>query len=129
MNRSIWNVIFGGFGAAPPQGRRPRPAQPAGEVQEIDAADARGARSRRAKNVIIVPGYGMAVARAQHAVRELTEVLREPAASTCGSRSTRSPAACPGHMNVLLAEANVPYDIVLEMDEINATSRRPTSRS
>jgi H+-translocating NAD(P) transhydrogenase subunit beta len=117
MNRSIWNVIFGGFGAAPPKAAG-GPAKPAGDVQEIDAA-ALAARLQASKSVIIVPGYGMAVARAQHAVRELTEVLRAAGVTV---RFAIHPVAgrLPGHMNVLLAEANVPYDIVLEMDEINA---------
>jgi NAD(P) transhydrogenase subunit beta len=119
MNRSIWNVIFGGFGAAPPKpAGGVKPAPPAGDVQEMDAV-ALAARLKASKSVIIVPGYGMAVARAQHAVRELTEVLR---ASGVNVRFAIHPVAgrLPGHMNVLLAEANVPYDIVLEMDEINA---------
>jgi NAD(P) transhydrogenase subunit beta len=117
MNRSIWNVIFGGFGAAPPVTSKAA-AQPAGEVQDIDAA-ALAARLKESKSVVIVPGYGMAVARAQHAVRELTEVLRSRGVLV---RFAIHPVAgrLPGHMNVLLAEANVPYDIVLEMDEINA---------
>jgi NAD(P) transhydrogenase subunit beta len=117
MNRSIWNVIFGGFGAAPPKAAAGAAKQPAGEVQEMDAA-ALAARLRASKSVIIVPGYGMAVARAQHAVRELTEVLRTAGVNV---RFAIHPVAgrLPGHMNVLLAEANVPYDIVLEMDEIN----------
>jgi NAD(P) transhydrogenase subunit beta len=116
MNRSIWNVIFGGFGATPPPSAK-KAEQPAGDVQEIDA-EALATRLREAKNVIIVPGYGMAVARAQHAVRELTEVLRKQGVNV---RFAIHPVAgrLPGHMNVLLAEANVPYDIVLEMDEIN----------
>ncbi|HMG55045.1 MAG TPA: NAD(P)(+) transhydrogenase (Re/Si-specific) subunit beta [Kofleriaceae bacterium] len=115
MNRSIWSVIFGGFGAAPPKATGP--AKPPGEVQEMDAATL-AARLKSSKSVIIVPGYGMAVARAQHSVRELTEVLR---ASGVTVRFAIHPVAgrLPGHMNVLLAEANVPYDIVLEMDEIN----------
>lgn len=119
MNRSIWNVIFGGFGAAPPAASTAgKPAPPAGEVQDIDAA-ALATRLGQARSVIIVPGYGMAVARAQHAVRELTEVLRARGVQV---RFAIHPVAgrLPGHMNVLLAEANVPYDIVLEMDEINA---------
>ncbi len=118
MNRSIWNVIFGVFGAAPPKAASGAPAKPAGDVQEIDAAGL-AARLLASKSVIIVPGYGMAVARAQHAVRELTEVLRAAGVTV---RFAIHPVAgrLPGHMNVLLAEANVPYDIVLEMDEINA---------
>jgi NAD(P) transhydrogenase subunit beta len=116
MNRSIWNVIFGGFGATPPPSAK-KAAEPAGEVQEIDAT-ALAQKLATSKSVIIVPGYGMAVARAQHAVRELTEVLRQKGVTV---RFAIHPVAgrLPGHMNVLLAEANVPYDIVLEMDEIN----------
>ncbi|HEY1816461.1 MAG TPA: NAD(P)(+) transhydrogenase (Re/Si-specific) subunit beta [Kofleriaceae bacterium] len=116
MNRSIWNVIFGGFGAAPPPSAK-KAAQPAGDVQEIDAATLAHTLAE-SKRVIIVPGYGMAVSRAQHAVRELTEVLRGKGVDV---RFAIHPVAgrLPGHMNVLLAEANVPYDIVLEMDEIN----------
>ena len=117
MNRSIWNVIFGGFGAAPPPSAKKAEAKPAGDVQEIDAATL-AATLKESKSVIIVPGYGMAVARAQHAVRELTEVLRGQGVNV---RFAIHPVAgrLPGHMNVLLAEANVPYDIVMEMDEIN----------
>ena len=117
MNRSIWNVIFGGFGAAPPKSATKGPAQPAGDVQEITAPDL-ATTLLGSKNVVIIPGYGMAVARAQHAVRELTEVLRGKGITV---RFAINPVAgrLPGHMNVLLAEANVPYDIVLEMDEIN----------
>jgi NAD(P) transhydrogenase subunit beta len=117
MNRSIWNVIFGGFGAAPAKKPEGGAAQPAGEVQEIDAPTL-AERLKEAKSVVIVPGYGMAVGRAQHAVREMTEVLRSRGVNV---RFAIHPVAgrLPGHMNVLLAEANVPYDIVLEMDEIN----------
>jgi NAD(P) transhydrogenase subunit beta len=117
MNRSIWNVIFGGFGAAPPPKKAAGPAQPAGEVQEINAVDL-AAKLKESKNVIIVPGFGMAAARAQHAVREMTDVLRKQGVNV---RFAIHPVAgrLPGHMNVLLAEANVPYDIVMEMDEIN----------
>ena len=118
MNRSIWNVIFGGFGAAPPKAAAGAAKQPAGEVQDIDAPTL-AATLKEAKSVIIIPGYGMAVGRAQHAVRELTEVLRARGTQV---RFAIHPVAgrLPGHMNVLLAEANVPYDIVMEMDEINA---------
>ncbi len=117
MNRSIWNVIFGGFGAAPPKAAPGAAQQPAGEVQEIDAVGLAEAL-RDARSVVIVPGYGMAVGRAQHAVREMTEVLRNRGVNV---RFAIHPVAgrLPGHMNVLLAEANVPYDIVMEMDEIN----------
>jgi len=117
MNRSIWNVIFGGFGAEAPKAAG-GPAQPQGEVQDIDHATLAD-KLLAARSVIIVPGYGMAVARAQHAVRELTEILR---GHNITVRFAIHPVAgrLPGHMNVLLAEASVPYDIVLEMDEINA---------
>jgi NAD(P) transhydrogenase subunit beta len=118
MNRSIWNVIFGGFGAEPV--KRPSDgtlSPPPGEVLEIDA-DALAAKLLEAKQVVIVPGYGMAVARAQHAVRDMTELLRARGTTV---RFAIHPVAgrLPGHMNVLLAEAKVPYDIVLEMEDIN----------
>jgi NAD(P) transhydrogenase subunit beta len=118
MNRSIWNVIFGGFGAEPPKAKGgAKPAAPAGEVLEIDAPTL-ATTLLGSTGVVIVPGYGMAVARAQHAVRELCELLRAKGKLV---RFAIHPVAgrLPGHMNVLLAEANVPYDIVLEMDEIN----------
>ncbi len=118
MNRSIWNVIFGGFGADPPKkAGGGAAAAPAGEIADIDHATL-AASLLAAKSVVIVPGYGMAVARAQHAVRELTELLRKKGVQV---RFAIHPVAgrLPGHMNVLLAEASVPYDIVLEMDEIN----------
>jgi NAD(P) transhydrogenase subunit beta len=116
MNRSIWNVIFGGFGAEP--AARPAGAEaPPGEVQEIDAPNV-AARLLEARQVIIVPGYGMAVARAQHAVNDLVQILRGRGVNV---RFAIHPVAgrLPGHMNVLLAEAKVPYDIVLELDDIN----------
>ncbi len=117
MNRSIWHVIFGGFGT---EGGAPAAAtatQPEGEIQETSVEEVVG-RLTAAKNIVIVPGYGMAVARAQHKVHEMTELLRARGANV---RFAIHPVAgrLPGHMNVLLAEANVPYDIVLEMDEIN----------
>ncbi len=116
MNRSILNVVFGGFGTA--DAKAPARTEAAvGEVREVDS-DTVSDWLRSAKNVIIVPGYGMAVARAQNAVQELTRGLRE---SNVRVRFAIHPVAgrLPGHMNVLLAEAGVPYDIVLEMDEIN----------
>jgi H+-translocating NAD(P) transhydrogenase subunit beta len=117
MNRSIWNVIFGGFGAEPARPADGAAAAPPGEVREIDAAEL-AAKLLDARQVVIVPGYGMAVARAQHAVRELTELLRARGTTV---RFAIHPVAgrLPGHMNVLLAEAKVPYDIVLEMEDIN----------
>ncbi len=119
MNRSIWNVIFGGFGtgggSAPPPKKTDGDAP--GEVQETDV-EVLIDEMLAAKRIIIVPGYGMAVARAQHAVNDLTKNLRD---RNIEVRFGIHPVAgrLPGHMNVLLAEANVPYDIVLEMEEIN----------
>jgi len=118
MNRSFISVIAGGFGttaAAPkPTGG---PAEPVGEVSPILAAET-AELLRDAKNVIVVPGYGMAVAQAQHTVFEITKHLREKGVNV---RFGIHPVAgrMPGHMNVLLAEAKVPYDIVFEMDELN----------
>src|SRR5688572_30857073 len=117
MNRNFVAVIAGGFGT---EGGKPAAAgaQPAGEVQPISATET-AELLRSAKNVIIVPGYGMAVAQAQHTVYEITRLLREKGVNV---RFGIHPVAgrMPGHMNVLLAEAKVPYDIVMEMDEINA---------
>ena len=116
MNRSIWNVVFGGFGAD--SGAKPSStAAPVGTIQEASAEQVADIL-RAARSVVIVPGYGMAVARAQHAVRELTTELTKRGVK---ARYAIHPVAgrLPGHMNVLLAEADVPYDIVMEMDEIN----------
>jgi NAD(P) transhydrogenase subunit beta len=118
MNRSFVSVIAGGFGTG--GGAAPAAAggaQPQGEVQAVSAAET-AELLRSAKNVVIVPGYGMAVAQAQHTVYEITKFLREKGVNV---RFAIHPVAgrMPGHMNVLLAEAKVPYDIVLEMDEIN----------
>ena len=118
MNRSFISVIAGGFGTG--SGTAPAAsggAQPAGEVVAVSAVDT-AELLRSAKNVIIIPGYGMAVAQAQHTVYEITRLLREKGVNV---RFGIHPVAgrMPGHMNVLLAEAKVPYDIVLEMDEIN----------
>ena len=112
MNRNFINVILGGFG-----GTQGPAAEIEGEQVAIDAAGVAGALND-ADSVVIVPGYGMAVAQAQNAVNELTRKLR---ASGKEVRFGIHPVAgrLPGHMNVLLAEAKVPYDIVLEMDEIN----------
>jgi NAD(P) transhydrogenase subunit beta len=114
MNRSFLSVIAGGFGNEGSTGTDDRDY---GEHTEIDAEDTADLL-REAKTVVITPGYGMAVAQAQGAVAELTRKLR---AKDVDVRFGIHPVAgrLPGHMNVLLAEAKVPYDIVLEMDEIN----------
>ena len=116
MNRSLANVIFGGFGAN--AGKSSSGGEgPQGTVTETSAAEVASAL-KEAKEVVIVPGYGMAVAQAQHVVKDIAETLRSQDVNV---RFAIHPVAgrLPGHMNVLLAEANVPYDIVLEMDEIN----------
>jgi NAD(P) transhydrogenase subunit beta len=117
MNRNFISVIAGGFGTGGGAAPAAAGAQPAGEVAPISAAET-AELLRESKNVIIVPGYGMAVAQAQHTVYEITKHLREKGVNV---RFGIHPVAgrMPGHMNVLLAEAKVPYDIVLEMDEIN----------
>jgi NAD(P) transhydrogenase subunit beta len=118
MNRRFFAVIAGGFGtgdgAAPAAGAA---AEQQGETTAIDATEA-AALLKDAKDVVIVPGYGMAVAQAQHVVNDISKFLRERGIKV---RFAIHPVAgrMPGHMNVLLAEAKVPYDIVFEMDEIN----------
>ena len=120
MNRNFFSVIAGGFGS---DGGAPAPAagggkiEPAGEVTPVSATET-AELLREAKNVIIVPGYGMAVAQAQHTVYEITRFLRDKGVNV---RFGIHPVAgrMPGHMNVLLAEAKVPYDVVFEMDELN----------
>ncbi len=115
MNRSFISVIAGGFGTT--GGSAPTTEQPEGEVTPISVEETVHLLTE-ARSVIIVPGYGMAVAQAQHPVAEITKLLR---ARGINVRFGIHPVAgrLPGHMNVLLAEAKVPYDIVLEMDEIN----------
>jgi NAD(P) transhydrogenase subunit beta len=117
MNRNFISVIAGGFGTGGGTTPAAAGAEPAGEVTAISAAET-AELLRDAKNVIIVPGYGMAVAQAQHTVYEITKHLREKGVNV---RFGIHPVAgrMPGHMNVLLAEAKVPYDIVFEMDELN----------
>ena len=114
MNRSFISVILGGFGQTSSSS-----SSSSGDetVQEI-AADELAEELRNADSVIIVPGYGMAVAQAQNGISDLTKLLRDRGVNV---RFGIHPVAgrLPGHMNVLLAEAHVPYDIVLEMDEIN----------
>ena len=113
MNRSITNIVLGGFGTDGSQAAESVEGDPAittlGETVSLLTA---------ASNVVVVPGYGMAVAQAQSAVSEMTDALRQRGVNV---RFAIHPVAgrLPGHMNVLLADADVPYDIVLDMDEIN----------
>ncbi len=115
MNRSLANVLFSGFGAVTTSGGAGAVAQ--GEAKPVSAEDAYFVLEA-ASSVVFVPGYGMAVAQAQHAVRELGQLLEENGAEV---RYAIHPVAgrMPGHMNVLLAEANVPYEQLVEMDDIN----------
>jgi NAD(P) transhydrogenase subunit beta len=115
MNRSFISVIMGGFGTTNGQAavhdgeQRSYTSVSIDEVVEL---------LRNAQEVIVIPGYGMAVAQAQHPIRDISELLKQKGIRT---RFAIHPVAgrLPGHMNVLLAEARVPYDLVLEMDEIN----------
>ena len=118
MNRNFISVIAGGFGTGGGAVASSASGEPVGEVSPISAAETAELLDE-SKSVIIVPGYGMAVAQAQHTVNEITQKLR---AKGIQVRFAIHPVAgrMPGHMNVLLAEAKVPYDIVFEMDEINA---------
>ncbi|MGF1476891.1 MAG: NAD(P)(+) transhydrogenase (Re/Si-specific) subunit beta [Geminicoccaceae bacterium] len=115
MNRSFVSVILGGWGESAAAAAEDEEGQVAKEGSADDAAFL----MQNAQNVIIVPGYGMAVAQAQHAVRELYDELSKNGVNV---RFAIHPVAgrMPGHMNVLLAEAHIPYDVVFEMDEINS---------
>ncbi|MBE7479171.1 MAG: Re/Si-specific NAD(P)(+) transhydrogenase subunit beta [Polyangiaceae bacterium] len=117
MNRSIVSVIFGGFGAEEGAAPAKRAGEPQGEVVSVTATETAELLAA-AKSVVVVPGYGMAVAQAQYPLWEVAKLLRDRGVNV---RFAIHPVAgrLPGHMNVLLAEAKVPYDIVLEMDEIN----------
>jgi NAD(P) transhydrogenase subunit beta len=114
MNRSFFSVILGGFGTPAAKGEAKAIE---GEVTSLNHEEV-ASLLKEAKSVVIVPGYGMAVAKAQYPIFEMVQVLRKAGKNV---RFAIHPVAgrLPGHMNVLLAEANVPYDIVLEMDEIN----------
>ena len=118
MNRSLGNVLFGAFGAAPKAGEAgPATATGSGTVRSASAEDV-ATLLAYSRSVIIAPGYGMAVAQAQHAIRELSQSLEKRGVDV---KFAIHPVAgrMPGHMNVLLAEANVPYEQLHEMDEIN----------
>lgn len=118
MNRSFISVILGGFGADNNASAGGGGADNSDRPVKIGAAEDAAYLLKNASSVIIVPGYGMAVAQAQHAVRELADLLKKEGVKV---RYAIHPVAgrMPGHMNVLLAEANVPYDEVLELEEIN----------
>ena len=118
MNRNFISVIAGGFGTGGGTAAAKKDGEPAGEVTAISAAET-AELLREARNVVIVPGYGMAVAQAQHTVYEITRFLREKGVNV---RFGIHPVAgrMPGHMNVLLAEAGVPYDKIFDLEEINA---------
>ena len=117
MNRHFLSVIAGGFGTGGGTSPASSSVVPEGEVTPIGSEET-AELLRNASHVVLVPGYGMAVAQAQHTVQEITKLLRERGIDV---RFAIHPVAgrMPGHLNVLLAEARVPYDIVLEMDEIN----------
>ena len=119
MNRSVINIMIGGFGGG--EGTAAE-AGPGGSVRAIGADDV-AIQLAYAQHVIVVPGYGLAVAQAQHAVRELAELLEERGVDV---KYAIHPVAgrMPGHMNVLLAEANVPYPQLKEMEEINPEFER-----
>jgi NAD(P) transhydrogenase subunit beta len=115
MNRSVMNIMLGGFGGG--EGEAGAEAGPGGSVRAIGVDDV-AIQLAYAQHVIVVPGYGLAVAQAQHAVRELAELLEEKGVDV---KYAIHPVAgrMPGHMNVLLAEANVPYPQLKEMEDIN----------
>src|SRR2546425_7986822 len=117
MNRSIPNIIAGGFGGGGVVAGAVGAGEHEGQVRPTSAADA-AIQLSYARQVVIVPGYGMAVAQAQHAVRELAKQLEQRGIEV---KYAIHPVAgrMPGHMNVLLAEADVPYDQLKEMDDIN----------
>ena len=117
MNRSIFNVLLGGFGG---EAAGPAAAGGGGEERPVKSGSSDDAAflMKNASKVIIVPGYGMAVAQAQHALREMCDKLKEEGVEVAYAIHPVA-GRMPGHMNVLLAEANVPYDEVFELEEIN----------
>ena len=117
MNRSIFNVLLGGFGG---EGQMPGAGGKGAETRTVKsgAADDAAFIMKNANKVIIIPGYGMAVAQAQHALREMCDLLKEEGVEIAYAIHPVA-GRMPGHMNVLLAEANVPYEEVFELDEIN----------
>jgi NAD(P) transhydrogenase subunit beta len=117
MNRSLANVLFGGFGAGTVAGPAGAPGAEGKTVREVGAEDA-AVLLANIRSLIVVPGYGMAVAQAQHAVREMAEMLAKRGVEV--SYAIHPVAGrMPGHMNVLLAEANVPYDQLFDIEQIN----------
>ena len=118
MNRSLANVLFGAFGKTP-EGAAEAPATASGGTVKSGSPDDAAMILDSAGLVIIVPGYGMAVAQAQHATREMADLLQK---NNCEVKYAIHPVAgrMPGHMNVLLAEADVPYDQLYDMDQINS---------
>jgi NAD(P) transhydrogenase subunit beta len=117
MNRSFTNVLFGAFGHSDTAPSRPVPTAATRPFNEATLEDAT-AVLKASQSVIVIPGYGMAVSQAQHAVRDLATALEKRGATV---RYAIHPVAgrMPGHMNVLLAEANVPYDKLFDLDAIN----------
>jgi len=120
MNRSIANVLFGAFGAAPAAGAETGGAMRADDGRTVRSTTAEDAATllAYARNVIIVPGYGLAVAQAQHNVRELADLLESRGVNVVYAIHPVA-GRMPGHMNVLLAEANVPYEKLMDMDAVN----------
>jgi NAD(P) transhydrogenase subunit beta len=122
MNRSLGNVLFAGFGSAPAAGAAAAAGGAAKAYREVSVDDA-AVLLANVQSLIVVPGYGMAVAQAQHSVRELADLLAKKGVDV---KYAIHPVAgrMPGHMNVLLAEANVPYDQLYDLDQINPDFER-----